>query len=51
LAEVIDITNIADIANIKQPYGGKQNIAECGRLWQIAVNYNRLQQIVAEYSR
>ena len=40
MAEVIDVADIVDIA-VKT---GRQNIAEYGRTWQIAVNCRRLRQ-------
>ena len=39
-AEVIDVADIVDIA-VKT---GRQNMAEYGRIWQIAVNCRRLRQ-------
>ena len=40
MAEVIDVADIADVA-VKT---GRQNMAEHGRIWQIAVNCRRLRQ-------
>ena len=36
----MDVTDIADVAVDT----GRQNMAEHGRIWQIAVNYRRLRQ-------
>ena len=40
MAKVTDITDIADIA----VETGRQNMAEHGRIWQIAINCRRLRQ-------
>ena len=40
MAEVIDVADIADIA----VETGRQNMAEYGRIWQIAVDCRRLRQ-------
>ena len=40
MAEVTDVTDIADIA----VETGRQNMAEHGRIWQIAVDCRRLRQ-------
>ena len=40
MAEVIDITDIVNIA----VETGRQNMAEYGRIWQIAIDYYRLRQ-------
>ena len=40
MAEVTDVADIADIA----VETGRQNMAEYGRIWQIAVDCRRLRQ-------
>ena len=43
LVEVMDIADIVDIVDIAVETG-RQNIAEYGRIWQIAVDCYRLRQ-------